>query len=52
MAERPVLRTSPEIMRPPNQAPTDSPNMKTESTTERTGVMIPNEAKARRVQTI
>ena len=36
---------------PPAQEPNDSPSMNTERTTESTGVMIPNEANAIRVQT-
>lgn len=35
----------------PPQEPTESPSMKTEITTDSTGVMTPKEANARRVQT-
>src|SRR6266436_2340715 len=37
--------------RPPAQAPRDKPSMKTEITTDSTGVMMPKAAKAKRVQT-
>ena len=37
--------------RPPSHDPTASPAMKTDSTTDSTGVMIPNDANAMRVHT-
>jgi hypothetical protein len=50
-AEMPVFFVKGPIHRPPAQEPTANPSMKTDSTIESTGVMIPNEAKAIRVQT-
>ena len=44
-------RSTPAIQRPPAQEPTASPSMKTDSTTDSTGVMMPNDANAMRVQT-
>ena len=51
IAERPAFCTQPAIDRPANHAPIDNPSMKTDKTTESTGVMIPNDANASRVQT-
>src|SRR5262245_40128772 len=42
----PVFRIRPSIAFPPPQAPKESPSMKTEMTTDRTGVMMPKDAKA------
>ena len=47
----PVLLFKSRIHRPPPQDPTANPSMKTDSTIDNTGVMIPNEANAIRVQT-
>jgi hypothetical protein len=51
MEESPVFRTQRAIDRPASHAPIASPSMKTDKTTESTGVMIPNEANASRIQT-
>jgi|SRR6516165_5456872 hypothetical protein len=51
IADRPVRRVSTSTHRPPAHDPSASPSMNTEITTEMTGVMIPNDAKASRTQT-
>src|SRR6266436_4412555 len=51
IADSPVLSERAATHRPPAQDPRATPTIKTEITTESTGVMIPNAAKAIRVQT-
>ncbi len=46
-----VRRAITAANRPPAHDPSDSPSMNTEITTESTGVMIPKDANASRVQT-
>src|SRR5262249_43658693 len=45
------LRVRCSMARPASHAPSARPSMNTEITTETTAVMMPNEAKARRIQT-